>query len=226
MPRFFYYCFTKSFVLINIKMLIVNNLSFKRNNKKIFENINISLTPNNMIHIKGTNGIGKTTLIKILSNILLPTNGYIFWNNKNINKDLNNYYKDMTLITDTNTSKKDMTIIENINFWKTIFLSNKKDDEIDSILDLLGIYKYKNIMTKYISLGEARKLELCRLIIENKKLWLLDEPYLGLDQNTIGTINETFKSHTKKEGMIIFTSHFNPQIPNINELDLNKNVYI
>ena len=127
---------------------------------------------------------------------------------------------------DSNTSKKDMTVIENINFWKTIFLSKKNDDEIDSLLELLEIYKYKNIMTKYISRGEARKLELSRLIIENKKLWILDEPYLGLDQDTIETINETFKSHTKREGMIVFTSHFNPQIPNINELDLNKNVFI
>ena len=207
-------------------MLIVNNLSFKRNNKKILENINISLAPNNIIHIKGANGIGKTTLIKILSNILLPTSGSIFWNGKNINKDLNNYYKNITLIMDSNTSKKDMTVIENINFWKTIFLSKKNDDEIDSLLELLEIYKYKNIMTKYISRGEARKLELSRLIIENKKLWILDEPYLGLDQDTIETINETFKSHTKREGMIVFTSHFNPQIPNINELDLNKNVFI
>ena len=67
-------------------MLLANNLSFQRNGKSIFNNLNISLSPKKIIHIHGRNGIGKTTLIKILANMILPTTGEIYWNGKSIKK--------------------------------------------------------------------------------------------------------------------------------------------
>ena len=63
-------------------MLLANNLSFKRGRKEIFQEIYISLPPKKIIHLKGRNGIGKTTLIKILVNMLFPTTGEIYWNGK------------------------------------------------------------------------------------------------------------------------------------------------
>ena len=63
-------------------MLIAKDLSFKRNEKTIFRDINISLSKNQIVQIKGRNGSGKTTLIKILSNILQPSNGDIYWQGK------------------------------------------------------------------------------------------------------------------------------------------------
>ena len=65
-------------------MLLANNLSFKRNQKEIFKELSISLPPKKIIHLKGRNGIGKTTLIKILVNMLLPSTGEVYWNGKNI----------------------------------------------------------------------------------------------------------------------------------------------
>ena len=53
---------------------------------------------------------------------------------------------------------------------------------IESLLDLLQLNVYKNVMIKYLSYGEIRKLEICRLIIEQKKLWIMDEPYSGFDE--------------------------------------------
>ena len=85
---------------------------------------------------------------------------------------------------DSNTSKKNMTVYENIKFWIKIFSSTTSLEKIESLLELLEINIYKNVMTKYLSSGEIRKLELCRLVIEQKKLWILDEPYVGLDEST------------------------------------------
>ena len=69
-------------------------------------------------------------------------------------------------------------------------------------------------------MGEKRKLELSRLVIEQKKLWILDEPFLGLDSSSTDLINETFKNHIKNDGMIIFASHYNPEINEINTVQL------
>ena len=66
-------------------MLLANNICFKRNNKYIIKNIKpISLSPKKIIHLTGNNGVGKTTLLKILTNILKPEKGEIFWNGQNI----------------------------------------------------------------------------------------------------------------------------------------------
>ena len=67
-------------------MLLINNLSFSRNETKIFENLNLSLSNKKIIQIKGRNGSGKTTFLKVILNILEPKSGEIIWNGKNIKK--------------------------------------------------------------------------------------------------------------------------------------------
>ena len=206
-------------------MLLANNLVFKRLEKNIFKNLNISLPPSKIIQIKGRNGIGKTSLIKILSHIIYPTSGDIYWNGKNISKDSENYFKNLTLIMDINTSKKDMTVYENIVFWKNIFKSSINNQEIDSLLEILKIQQCKNSMVRYLSYGEIRKLEISRLIIEKKRLWILDEIFIGLDETMVNTMQETLLNHTKYEGMVIFTSHHNPEIPGLEIIDLDNYAY-
>ena len=58
------------------------------------------------------------------------------------------------------------------------------------------------------------------MVIEQKKLWILDEPYVGLDESMIDLLNETFKNHIANEGMIIFSSHSNPKLQNMETIQL------
>ena len=64
----------------------------------------------------------------------------------------------------------------------------------------------------YLSSGEVKKLELLRLIFEQKNFWILDEPYNHLDDHSAQILNQTFEDHIEKDGMILFASHFEPQI--------------
>ena len=203
-------------------MLLANNISFYRNNNIIFKDVSLALPTQKIINITGANGIGKTTLLKILTHVLIPKKGNIFWNGKNIKKNLFNYYKDVTFVMDKQTSNINLSVIENIFFWKKLFSSIISKKEIDAILDLLSLDNYRNTPINYLSNGEIKKLELTRLVIERKKLWMLDEPYIGLDIETINLLNETFINHTKSGGMIIFSSHYVPDIPNIENLQLEN----
>ena len=203
-------------------MLLANNISFYRNNNIIFKDVSLALPHQKIINITGTNGIGKPTLLKILTHVLIPKKGDIFWNGKNIKKNLFNYYKDVTFVMDKQTSNINLSVIENIFFWKKLFSSIISKKEIDAILDLLSLDSYRNTPINYLSNGEIKKLELTRLVIEQKKLWMLDEPYIGLDIETINLLNETFINHTKSGGMIIFSSHYVPDIPNIENLQLEN----
>ena len=203
-------------------MLLVNNLKFERSEKVIFENIHIAASSGKIVFVKGNNGTGKTTLLKTLVNILEPSEGDIFWMGKKIKNNIFNFYSETTLIMDKPTSSLEMTVIENINFWKQITLSQIKYEEIFNLLEMLRIDQYLKKQTMYLSLGEIKKLELTRLILEQKKLWILDEPYIGLDKNSIGIINETFIDHVSNNGIIIFSSNYEPDLENLEIISLNS----
>ena len=203
-------------------MLLVNNLKFERFGKVIFENIHITASPGKIVFVKGNNGTGKTTLLKTLVNILEPSEGDIFWMGKKIKNNIFNFYSETTLIMDRPTSSLEMTVIENINFWKQITLSQIKYEEIFNLLEMLRIDQYLKKQTMYLSLGEIKKLELTRLILEQKKLWILDERYIGLDKNSIGIINETFIDHVSNNGIIIFSSNYEPDLKSLEIISLDK----
>ena len=98
-------------------MLLANNLAYQIDGREIFRDLNLSVSSGKIIHLKGHNGVGKTTLIEILVNMIKPKKGDIFWEGKNVNKNSRNLYKNLTYIMDHPTSKKDLTMKENINYW-------------------------------------------------------------------------------------------------------------
>ena len=202
-------------------MLLINNLSFSRNKTKIFENLNLSLSNKKIIQIKGRNGSGKTTFLKVILNILEPNNGEIIWKGKNIKKNIFDFYKQTTFIMDNNTSTRELTVEDNIDFWRGLSSSKLNNEEIFELLNKLNIEKYYKTKVMYLSSGERKKLELIRLILEQKKLWILDEPFNHLDDLSIEILNQTFLDHVNNDGMILFASHYDPMISNLETLVLN-----
>ena len=201
-------------------MIIVKNLSVERLDKKIFENINLSLTSGNITILKGKNGSGKTTLLKTILNIIEPSFGSIYWKGKLLKKNLYDFYNQVTYIADKTSSLTKLTVKDNINIWNKIFLSNINNYQIETALKTLKLENYLNHKVGTLSLGETKKLEFLRLIIENKKVWILDEPLSSLDDDTVELIKQTFEDHVAKEGSIIFSSHQNPGIYVSEEINL------
>ena len=201
-------------------MLLINNLSFSRDGNIIFENLNLSLSKQSITQIRGKNGSGKTTLLNLVLNFLESKTGEIFWEGKNVNKNIFNFYNQTTFIMDHNTCTRRMTVLDNINFWSGLSSSKLNKNEIVLLLETFNIEKYQNTKTMYLSSGEIKKLELLRLILEQKKLWILDEPYNHLDDLSIEILNQTFIDHINKDGIILFTSHLNPIIDNLEVVDL------
>ena len=201
-------------------MLIVKDLSIERLDKKIFENINLSLTPGNITILKGKNGSGKTTLLKAILNLIEPSFGSIYWKGKLLKKNLYDFYNHVTYIADTTSSLRKLTIKDNINIWKKFFISNINDAQIETALKTLKLDSYLNKKVGTLSFGETKKLEFLRLIIENKKVWILDEPLSNLDEDSIELMKQTFEDHCSKEGSIIFSSHQNPGIYVTEEINL------
>ena len=193
-------------------MILVKELSVERSNKKIFENINLSLSSGKIILLKGKNGSGKTTLLKTIINIIEPSSGSIYWKGKALKKNLYDFYNNITYIGDSTTSLRKLSVKENINIWKKIFLSKTGKSQVKNILKTMKLDSYLNQRVSELSFGETKKLELLRLILEDKKIWILDEPLSNLDEETIDILAQTFQDHRTKEGSIIFSSHQNSEI--------------
>ena len=201
-------------------MIIVKNLSVQRLEKKIFENINLSLTSGNITILKGKNGSGKTTLLKTILNIIEPSSGSIYWKGKLLKKNLYDFYNHVTYIADKTSSLTKLTVKENIYIWNKIFFSKINNSQIDNTLKVLKLENCLNQKVATLSFGETKKLEFIRLIIENKKFWILDEPLSNLDEDSIELIKQTFDDHCEKQGSIIFSSHQNPGIYVTEEISL------
>ena len=202
-------------------MLLINNLSFFRNENLIFENLNLSLGNGQITQLRGKNGSGKTTFLKVVLNLLSSKTGEIFWEGQNINKNIFNFYNQITYIADHNTSSRKLSVLDNINFWKGLSSSNLRKDETLLLLETFNLKKYLNTETMYLSSGEVKKLELLRLILEQKKIWILDEPYNHLDDLSIEILNQTFVDHTNNDGIILFASHYNPAVNNLEILEFS-----
>ena len=202
-------------------MLLINNLSFFRDENLIFENLNLSLGNGQITQLRGKNGSGKTTFLKVILNLLSSKTGEIFWEGQNINKNIFNFYNQITYIADHNTSSRKLSVLDNINFWKGLSSSNLNNDETLLLLKTFNLKKYLNTETIYLSSGEVKKLELLRLILEQKKIWILDEPYNHLDDSSIEILNQTFVDHTNNDGIILFASHYNPAVNNLEILEFS-----
>ncbi len=197
-------------------MILVKDLSIERSNKKILENINLSLVAGRIILLKGKNGSGKTTLLKAILNLIEPSSGSIYWKGKLLKKNLYDFYNNTTYIADKTSSLRKLSVCENINIWRKIFLSNITNSQVDNILKTLKLDIYINQKVNSLSFGETKKLEFLRLIIENKKIWILDEPLSNLDDESIDVLGKTFEDHLSTEGSIIFSSHQQSEI-NVSE---------
>ena len=201
-------------------MLLVQNLCLYRSNIKIFDDVNFSLGSSKIIILKGKNGSGKTSLLKTILFLLHPSWGSIYWKSKIIKKSIYDFYNNLTFIGDKNTSIRQLTITENIIIWKKIFLSKVGNEEINNILSILKLDNFKNKKINTLSLGQIKKLELLRLIIENKRYWILDEPFTNLDTETIDIIAQSFEDHCKNEGSILFSTHQDVRFKMFEEITL------
>ena len=140
-------------------MILVKDLSVERSNKKIFENINLSLGSGKIVLLKGKNGSGKTTLLKTIINILEPSSGSIYWKGKPLKKNLYDFYNHVTYISDKTSSLTKLSVLENLNIWKKIFLSKISNSQIENILKTLKLDVYLDQKVSSLSFGEIKKLE-------------------------------------------------------------------
>ena len=195
-------------VLNNLEISIDRASCFKGNNM-VFENITYSVKNNEMMLIMGPNGCGKTTFIKSICGIQKLESGSIKLNSIDINSDSSEHLNNILYIGHKNSLNNDLTVFENLEYLCAFdkSVSNILEQEIKKSLEYFGIAKFKNYLVSKISEGNKKKVSLTRLLLSNKKIWLLDEPLSFIDSEGNTKILDLFNKHINNSGLIILSSH-------------------
>lgn len=182
-------------------MLIkINNLSFKRGSRDIFQNLNLDIQTGKITAIMGPSGIGKTTLLKLISGQLIPDEGEVLFNGENIHKvssaRLYELRKQMGMLFQSGALFSDINVFDNVAF--SLKEHTKLPAEIIRQIVLMklqavGLRGASNLMPSELSGGMARRAALARAIALDPKLIMYDEPFAGQDPISMGVIINLIK---------------------------------
>ena len=187
------------------------------NNKKILENIEISISSEKIYGLLGPNGAGKTSLFSILSGLTRASSGEISFNSKKINQLSFENRSDLGIIylPQEPSVFRELTVEDNIKAALEARKYNvkEKDKKINEILDDFSLFEISNQKCNSLSGGQRRRVEIARAMALNPKLILLDEPFAGIDPLVIGEIKDLIKSlNDKKIGVLISDHNVNAML--------------
>ncbi len=185
--------------------LKTENLSCKRGENIVLNNINFSIKSGETLVVKGRNGSGKTTLLRILSNFITSYEGKVMLNDLNILED-NLYNNKFNLIGQKNSLKDNLSIKRNLELWDILY--NETLDH-PNLLEHNNLHQLINRDASSLSDGQKKCISLHRLNYNNYELWLLDEPFVYLDEINTNSLIEKINLFNENMGMVILTSNIN-----------------
>ena len=183
--------------------LEINGLECIRDNRLIFKDINFSVKSNQTMLVRGKNGSGKTSLLRVLAGYIKNYSGNILFNGNNIKND-KELLSEFRFLGQKNTLKGNLSVQQNIAMWELIYQVKSDTNEISKILNIEQIL---NVDINSLSDGQKKRISLARLIISNAKVWLLDEPLVYLDQDKIDLLQNIILRHNKRGGITIYSSN-------------------
>ncbi len=188
-------------------MLEVNSIYLYRNRKQVFNNFSLNLNKSEIIQLEGENGVGKTSLLNMISGLISPDKGFIKICKKNI-IELGKCRKEkFTYIPDKNCLKENFTVNENLKSWLKLSNLETNYNTYQKALNTFSLNDIQGSLVKNLSQGQKKKVALTKLLFSESKLWLLDEPLNGIDTKTIMTLKKVMIQHLKQNGSILFSSH-------------------
>ncbi len=188
-------------------MLSTNQLSCVRGDRTLFSDLSFTLSPGQLIHIKGSNGSGKTTLLRAICGLFLPQQGDILWNNKNTQSLDEDYRREFLYLGHQNGIKDDLSGLENLTLSSRLDESEASEEQIWNALGKMGLAGFEDLPTKMLSQGQKRRVALTRLLLNSAPLWILDEPFVGLDTDAVEFLQSVIAGKLQNGGMVMLTTH-------------------
>lgn len=189
----------------NSDALQVSDLTVARGDNVLIDGLTFVLEPRDTLWVAGSNGIGKTTLLKCIAGLLRPENGQVTWCGQDVHKHISS---DTAYQGHRDGHKTNLTALENLQFWQSVFGSDISPHEC---LQKVGLTEQFGLRAKGLSAGQSRRLALARLYMKKSSLWVLDEPAAAMDVKGRTLIRELLEEHIASGGCALIASHTPPE---------------
>ena len=198
-------------------------LACKRGRRLLFDRLDIALAPNTVTWLRGTNGSGKTSLLRILAGLSAPSEGAVFFSGQPLHAAGAAARQGLLYIGHANALKDDLTLLESLAFLARLAGLDDAAERADGALQKLGLAAQKNLAVRLLSQGQRRRGALARLALdEAPRVWLLDEPFDSLDDASARVLGSLIEGHAARGGAVLFTSHQTPQLVGLREHHLQS----
>lgn len=183
------------------------NLTKKYKEKTVVNGINLEINQGELFALLGTNGAGKTTTIKMLSTLILPTDGEIKINGLDLSKEGQRIKELLNVSPQETAIAPNLSVRENLEFMAGVYQIPNKKEKINELIKIFRLDEVLNQKGKTLSGGWQRKLSIAISLINEPKILFLDEPTLGLDviaRKELWAVIESLKGKIT----IILTTHY------------------
>lgn len=191
-----------------------------RGDRQLFTDLNLRVHSGECLHVRGPNGVGKTSLLRILTGLSKPESGDVSWRHHSIAQDSKQYRQDLLFLGHRDALKEDLTALENIELYAALDNVEMTRAEALAILWRFGLRGREDLPVQYLSAGQKRRVLMARMVSRQAKVWILDEPFNALDVNAVQDLQNLISEHLGTGGLVILTSHQEIQIPQLRVLEL------
>ncbi len=158
------------------------------------------------LHVSGPNGVGKTSLLRVVCGLLRAEEGEVYWNDVLTSAANSAYLDALAYLAHDTALKGDLTAIENLRF--SVGLKRQvAGDDVRSVLAGLGVESCAHLPCRVLSAGQRRRVALGRVMLSDARLWVLDEPFTNLDAASSAHVAQTLGQHLDRGGLALIAAH-------------------
>ena len=201
-------------------MLSAHGLTCVRGERRLFAGLDLAIDAGQWLHVRGENGAGKTSLLRLLAGLAQPAAGEIDWCGQPIRRADEQYRRDLLFLGHHGALKEELTALENLQFAAALDGAALAGPEAMAALHRFGLKGREELPVRFLSAGQKRRVLLARLLTRKAKLWVLDEPFTALDVKAVDLLAALISEHLAGGGMAVLTSHQAMPIPGGRELQL------
>lgn len=181
----------------------------------------MQLEPGSVTWLRGTNGSGKTSLLRILAGLSQPAEGEVTWGGQNLRRAGAEARHGTLYIGHANALKDDLSLTEAVAFLAVLAGLDEPVARARAALDHVGLAQRRDAPVHTLSQGQRRRGALARLALdEQARTWVLDEPFDALDSRSVGILVAMIEANARRRGAVLLTSHQAVEIAGAREFDL------
>jgi len=174
------------------------------------DHLDLTVGTGEFFGLLGPNGAGKTTIISMLSTVLLPSDGEIFIDGKKLDRKASQEKRKLSVITQEYSMRQDMTMDEVMEYQGRLYFMPRRvvREKSDELLEFAGLREFRKRTVRHLSGGMKRKLMICRALLVDPEILLLDEPTAGMDALSRRQMWNLLRQVNVRHMTIILTTHY------------------